>query len=147
MKTKRLLLLIAMLCVVAALAVVLLLARANKGEVIVKNAATESIVQCHIEICSQSFDLGSIAPSESKKATYKVRGTSHYAVSLQFESGKKISKNLAYVTHGLDFRDLLNVNDNDIFLQESTNCKNLDRNLDCMSAVYNPDGSIAKPVK
>jgi len=90
---------------------------ANKGEVLVVNRAAEPVIRGEIEICKQKFTFGPIKPSESKHISYKVWSDSHYKVTIEFQSGKRLTRELGYVTSGVDFNDTLTVKDNDILLE------------------------------
>src|SRR5437870_3079895 len=60
------------------------------GIVIVKNDATQPIVNARIRICGQQFSVNDIRPKQAKTVSYKVRGESQYEVTVEFESGKKL---------------------------------------------------------
>jgi hypothetical protein len=89
----------------------------HKGEVLIVNQATETVLKGEIEVCKQRFDFQNIKPKERKQILYDVRSDSHYKIEIQFESGKKLTKELGYVTSGLDFKDMLIVTEDDILLE------------------------------
>jgi len=86
----------------------------NKGEVSVVNQAAEPIRAGTIEICNQRLTLGETKPNESKRIHYKVKSDSHCNITIEFASGKKLTRHLGYVTSGMDFHDTLIVKDGDI---------------------------------
>ena len=88
----------------------------NKGEDSIVNQAGEAIRSGQLEICKQQFSLGQVQPKQSKEIHYKVRSDSHYDVTIEFESGKKLSRQVGYVTSGMDFHDRLTVTDDDVSL-------------------------------
>jgi len=88
----------------------------NKGEVHISNEATERVVKGEVEICDQQYKFEGIKPRESKVIHYKVKSDSHYKITVEFESGKKMVKEVGYVTNGMDFKDALIIKDSDITL-------------------------------
>lgn len=109
---KRLWLVAALAALVAV--VIFALGSSNKGEVSIVNQAAEPIRDGTIEICRHRFTVGEIRPNESKQIHYKVRSDSHYDVTIEFASGKRLTSHLGYVTSGMDFHDTLTVKDADI---------------------------------
>jgi hypothetical protein len=90
---------------------------ANKGTVWVINNATEPISRCIVSICGQTIELRDILPTKSAEGFYKVKSDSHYDISIEFQSGRKLRKELGYVTNGLDFHDRIVVTNTDIVLE------------------------------
>jgi len=88
------------------------------GEVTIKNDATKEVTKGQISICNQQFDFGGLKVGTSKTIAYRIKSDSHYKVVVEFESGKKLSKELGYVTNGMDFKDVLRVKDDDIILEK-----------------------------
>jgi len=88
----------------------------NKGDVSIANQAAEPIRDGIIEVCKQRFEFGEIKPNESKQIHYKVKSDSDYDVTIEFASGKKLTRRLGYVTSGMDFHDTLTVRNDDIAL-------------------------------
>ena len=116
MKKRALIGIFGILCLFA-VGLFALVFSANKGEVLVVNRAAESVARGQIEICKQKFTFGPIKPSETKHIFYKVWSDSHYKITVEFQSGKKLTRELGYVTSGVDFSDTLIVKDNDILLE------------------------------
>lgn len=114
---KAILVTICILAGVAIFAVIAFMMGSNKGEVIIKNASTELITGGTLKICNQQFKLSNIEPNGVEHIAYRVRSDSHYSVVIEFQSGKKLEKDIGYVTSGADFRDQLLVQDTDIVLQ------------------------------
>lgn len=86
----------------------------HQGEVSIVNQAAERVAKGEIEICNQKFSFEGIEPKERKIFLYRVTSDSHYRIALEFESGKKLVKEVGYVTNGLDFKDAVIIKDNDI---------------------------------
>lgn len=92
------------------------IALSDVGQVLILNAATEPIKNGQLEVCGQKFPFGEIEQGKSKAIQYTVRSNSHYKLEVEFYSGKKLEKELGDVTSGLDFQDILTLNDHDVSL-------------------------------
>lgn len=90
----------------------------HQGEVSIVNQATELVVKGEINICDQNFTFENIKPRESKIFIYKVTSDSHYKIEVEFGSGKKLTKEIGYVTNGLDFKDTVVIKNDDIELMQ-----------------------------
>jgi len=88
----------------------------KKGEVRIVNQSSQRVVAGEVEVCNQQFKIEDIRPGESQLILYEVKSDSHYKISVEFESGKKLTRELGYVTNGLDFKDTLLITDSDISL-------------------------------
>ena len=88
----------------------------DDGQVLILNAATEPIKNGQLEVCGQKFMFGEIEQGNSKAIQYQVRSDSQYQLAVEFHSGKKLEQKLGHVTSGLDFQDILIVNDRDVSL-------------------------------
>lgn len=91
----------------------------NVGQFTITNNSDEIIKLAHIEICEQIIDIKNISPSKEHKGSFIVKSDSHYDVTITFASGKTLSKELGYVTHGFDFNHVITVTGNDITISES----------------------------
>lgn len=88
----------------------------DEGQVLILNAATESIRNGQIEVCGQKFLFGEIELGKSKAIQYKVRSDSHYKLAVEFNSERKLEQELGSVTSGLDFEGILTLNDREVSL-------------------------------
>jgi hypothetical protein len=88
----------------------------DDGQVLILNAATEPIKNGQLEVCGQKFPFGEIEQGKTKAIQYKVRSDSQYKLEVEFNSGKKLEKELGSVTNGLDFQDILTLSDRDVSL-------------------------------
>jgi|SRR5580765_7064921 len=86
------------------------------GQVLILNAATESLKNGQLEVCGQKFLFGEIEQGKSKAIQYKVRSDSRYKREAEFHSGRKLEKELGVVTNGLDFQDILTLSDHEVSL-------------------------------
>jgi hypothetical protein len=92
------------------------IALSDDGQVLILNAATESIRNGQLEVCGQKFIFGEIEQGKMKAIQYKVRSDSQYKLEVEFHSGRKLEKELGEVRSGLDFQDILTLNDRDVSL-------------------------------
>ena len=88
----------------------------DDGQVLILNAATESIKNGQLEVCGQKFMFGEIEQGKTKAIQYKVRSDSQYKLEVEFHSGRKLEKELGDVRSGLDLEDILTLNDHDVSL-------------------------------
>jgi hypothetical protein len=90
--------------------------RGDDGQVRILNAATESIKIGQLEVCGQKFLFGEIEQGKTKAIQYKVRSDSQYKLEAEFNSGRKLEQKLGEVRSGLDFEDILTLNDHEVSL-------------------------------
>lgn len=92
------------------------IALSDDGQVLILNAATEPIKNGQLEVCGQKFPFGEIEQGKTKAIRYKVRSDSQYKHEVEFNSGRKLEKELGEVRSGLDFEDILTLSDHDVSL-------------------------------
>lgn len=92
------------------------IALSDDGRVLILNAAAEPVKNGQLEVCDQKFLFGEIEQGKSKAIQYKVRSDSQYTLAVEFISGRKLEQKLGTITSGLDFADILTVNDRDVSL-------------------------------
>jgi hypothetical protein len=86
----------------------------NKGTFLLVNKADEPIARASVMVCGQTIKLNDIQPTQSAQGFYKVKSDSHFNITVEFQSGKKLQKEIGYVTNGFDFHDELVVTNTDI---------------------------------
>ena len=86
----------------------------SRGEVKIVNEAHEPIGGGHFTVCKQRFELGQIEPKASRQFDYKINCKGDYDVTLEFVSGKKLTKKVGYVETSSNFHHTLTVKDDDI---------------------------------
>ena len=91
----------------------------NEGSFLLVNKAKEPIARVLVTVCDQTIELKDIQPNKSAPGSYKVKFDSHYDVKVEFQSGKKLQKELGYVTTGFDFQDEITVTDTDIEITDN----------------------------
>lgn len=91
----------------------------NKGSFLLLNKSKESIARALVTVCGQTIELKSIKPTNSASGSYEVKSDSHYDVRVEFDSGRKLRKEIGYVTNGLDFNHEIVVTDTDIEITDS----------------------------
>jgi len=92
------------------------IAFSDDGQVLILNAATEPIKNGQPEVCGQKFLFGEIERGKTKAIHYKVRSDSQYKLEVEFNSGRKLEKELGSIRSGLDFEDILTLNDHEVSL-------------------------------
>ena len=96
------------------------LLRQRNGHVTLSNTTGEVIERIQIAVCRQEFVLDSLGPGDSRTVTFRIRGDSHYNVSIRFSSGRSINKELGYVTSGVDVADTLLIEETGVLLADHT---------------------------
>ena len=92
-------------------------AHSYSGEVLIMNSATESIENGQLEVCGQTFKFGKLNRGKSTTIQYSVKSDSHFRIFVEFSSERRMSKELRYVTNGLDFIHVLTLTDNDASIE------------------------------
>lgn len=87
------------------------------GEVLIVNSATEPIKSGQVQVCGQKFKFGELEQGKTRVIQYKVRSDSHFELVVEFVSGKKLSKELGYVTSGREFKHVLTVKDDEASIE------------------------------
>ena len=86
------------------------------GHVTLSNTTAEAIVRAQVGVCGQDFTIEHLGPGENRTVTFRIRADSHYTVSVRFASGRSMSKELGYITSGIDVADMLLIKENDVLL-------------------------------
>lgn len=95
----------------------------NKGSFVLVNKAKETIARAVVIVCEQTIEFQAIQPTTSRSASYKVQSDSHYDVKVEFGSGKRLHKEIGYLTNGVDFHHEMIVTDNDIDISDINNSR------------------------
>jgi hypothetical protein len=74
------------------------------------------ITLAEVEVCEQFMQFKMIEINASKEGSFRIKGDSHYTILIEFASGKKLEKEIGYVTSGFDFEDTLIIKDDDILI-------------------------------
>jgi hypothetical protein len=83
----------------------------------IRNDANSVIVQAKIIVCRQTLIAKDLKHGQLQSLNFAATGDSGYKVEVDFADGRKINKELGYVTSMTIFDDLLIVDTNDIILQ------------------------------
>lgn len=67
-----------------------------------------------IAVSGQKLEFTNLNPSEVHNATYWITQEGDYAVEVEFQSGKRLKKNVGYITRGINMHHELVVTDSDI---------------------------------
>lgn len=89
----------------------------HRGQATIINKSITDITDIKISICNQGFSLGSIKSKQSKTFYYEINGDSHYTIVAIFDSGKKLIKNIGYVSADYNFIDVLKIDSSTITLK------------------------------
>jgi len=89
----------------------------NKADFVLVNNSNEKIISGSVSLLKQSIKVGSIDAGGIVNGGFIIETDSHYHVEVQFESGRKIGKDVGYVTRGFDFNDEIIVSSNDVSIQ------------------------------
>ncbi len=92
------------------------------GQFILINNSGELITLAQVEICKQIIEINDIKPRDHAIGSFVVTGDSHYDVVIHFASGKKIKKQIGYVTHGFNYKHTFNITEANIVI-DSTQVK------------------------
>jgi hypothetical protein len=92
---------------------------ASNGKVDIRNEATEAVVAGEMTVCGKRFDLGVIRPQAIKHIDYRITCASNYILTVRFESGRTLTKDVGYVTSSWDFNDSVVIRRDDILLENS----------------------------
>jgi len=91
--------------------------RKNIGEFVLINNSNDSITEAKIDICKQVIKIKNMKQNEKFTGTFKIITDSHYKVVIVFASGKVLTEELGYVTHGFDLiKDTISVTDSRIVI-------------------------------
>ena len=86
------------------------------GKVRIVNMATESVATGRIEILDQQMTFSNLARGREKNFHFYVVSDAHYDVTIEFVSGKKLVRELGYLTNGSDYDETIVIEDDYIIL-------------------------------
>lgn len=91
----------------------------NNSEVILVNSSSENIEKISIELSGTTAILNNLKAGDKASITFVVRSDAHYKVTVQFSGGRKLEKDVGYVTPGFDYRDTILIYSNEIELSDT----------------------------
>lgn len=86
----------------------------SSGSVHVRNKSSSLIKRVDIEVCGQKFSINNLEQGKEQLIFHKISGDSGYHVTVEFESGKKVSGEFGYVTDFLESENDVEISDNNI---------------------------------
>ena len=92
----------------------------NSGSFQLINGTSEPIASASVQISGHTIDVGAIPPNGSAKRSYRITSDSHYVVSIKFQSGNVLTRELGYVTPGIRFHHVIVVTNDDIRITDTT---------------------------
>lgn len=84
------------------------------GQITAVNKSNEEVTLVEVEVCKQVMQFKMIAINASKESSFRIKGDSGYSIKVEFASGKKLEKQIGYVTRGFDFEVTLIITADDI---------------------------------
>jgi hypothetical protein len=91
--------------------------RSVPSELTVTNRATEPIAGVNVSVGVENFELRTIRMGESASHPFAARKDSGFSVTVRFESGRTIRKEIGYVTSGMAADHRITVSDNDLLIE------------------------------
>ena len=88
--------------------------RSVTSELVVANKSQEPIAAAVISVGGQELELQGIKVGEEIKRQFSVRKEGGFAVTVRFESGRTIRKDVGYVTPGMSADHRLTISDTDV---------------------------------
>lgn len=82
----------------------------------VKNKSDLEIQELRVTVDGQAFTAENIKPKEERMFQFFARRDSSYNVKVKFTDGHVLEENCGYVTHGMIFHDVINIDANEITL-------------------------------
>ena len=89
----------------------------DDGTVFLKNISQQDIQKIHLEICRRKYEIEQLKTGEVKRLDFGPIGEGHYEITVEFDSQKKLHKELGYVCSGIHSVDILMIQNNDIILK------------------------------
>lgn len=92
---------------------------ATFGTARIVNDSNEVIASLKVSICKEVFEIQQLAPTNHSDIRFKINSDSHYSVRVRFASGKRLFREVGYVTHGIPSADTLLIRSEDVQLIHS----------------------------
>ncbi len=86
------------------------------GKVQFSNQAGEAIVEGHLRIGGQVFDLGGIKPGESRNFSFPC-SDGNYVVGVTLSSGRRAVATIGTLRRGMDYEDVISIEKKRIHLE------------------------------
>ena len=90
--------------------------RTNISDVTIVNDTPESIEKCSIKVIDTTVVFNNLKAGDKASATFVVSTDSHYTVTVTFAGGRKLEKDVGYVTVGYDYTDRILIRPDEIVL-------------------------------
>lgn len=90
----------------------------NMSKVWLVNKASNEIVLGILSVCDKKFELRNLKPQREEGFTFTPCSDDHYLIKIEFSTGKKLEKELGYITSGFNYKDKFIVTDDDIVMND-----------------------------
>lgn len=91
----------------------------HKGEFVLLNKSSETITEATVSICGQTLTFERVQSGGSVNGTYTVTSDSHFTIHVEFEDGSEMTKEIGYVTYGMNFWHQIAITESNIEITES----------------------------
>ncbi len=97
------------------LAVMLVGCSSTTNRIEIVNNADELLTKVIVSMCSTQLTVDNIPPhSSEKRLIQRLSCESHYTVDVYFSGGKRMQKNVGYITPGIDMGSVITVKNDDV---------------------------------
>ena len=80
------------------------------------NKSNQVIRRASVNVCGQYFEYKDMQPEQGTSGNFKVSCEGHYTIDVELRSGKKMHKEVGYVTSGMNFKDEITVTSSDVHI-------------------------------
>lgn len=84
------------------------------GNFKIKNTSNKTISFLSVNISDKEFIFKNILPNESVSSEFKIISDDRYIITVEFNSGNSIRKELGYITNGFNIKHIIIINSNNI---------------------------------
>ena len=89
---------------------IFILTRPSTSHVVITNRATEAIRAGELTFGDRTYPFGAIASEQTLSVDF-LHGEGSYLLSVEFESGSRLTQRLGYVTSGWELTDSVEITD------------------------------------
>jgi len=86
----------------------------STGSFTIVNGASENIKSLSVEIDGQQHRFYGLESQDDVSGSYTIKSDASFEISVEFSSGKRLTKKLGYVTNGFDYKHIFLVMETNI---------------------------------